>query len=149
MLTVVFSVIYLLWRVFFTIPIGYGVVSVIAGVMLLVVEALGLVEALVHYLNMYNARDYVKPEVPEELFPHVDVFISTYNEEPELLKKTILACKRMEYPDKNKVHIYLCDDGHRELVEHLQEYDLVLNKEEMEKLQQLMKEYNKQYISSY
>lgn len=119
MLTVVFSVIYLLWRVFFTIPIGYGVVSVIAGVMLFVVEALGLVEALVHYINMYNARDYVKPEVPEELFPHVDVFISTYNEEPELLKKTILACKRMEYPDKNKVHIYLCDDGHREIMKVL------------------------------
>ena len=108
------TIMYLLWRIFFTLPIGYGVVSIIAGVALLVVEVLGLVEALVHYLNMYNARDYVKPEIADELFPDVDIFVATYNEEPNLLEKTLLACKRMDYPDKKKVHIYLCDDGHRE-----------------------------------
>lgn len=104
---------YLLWRMFFTIPFGYGLISMIAGIGLPVVEVLGMVEAFVHYFNMYNVRDYPLPEVPEELFPHVDVFISTYNEEPELLTKTILGCKRMDYPDLSKVHIYLCDDGHR------------------------------------
>lgn len=118
-LNIVCSVVYLLWRIFFTIPIGYGVVSLIAGILLLFVETLGLVEALVHYINMYNARDYVKPDVPEDLFPDVDIFIATYNEEPELLKKTLLACKRMDYPDKNKVHIYLCDDGHRDSMKEL------------------------------
>ncbi len=113
------TIVYLIWRIFFTIPFGYGFVSVFVGVALLIVETLGMVEALVHYANMYNTRDYPKPDVPLELFPDVDVFISTYNEDIVLLAKTICACKRMEYPDKNKVHIYLCDDGHRETMKML------------------------------
>ena len=46
-------------------------------------------------------------------FPDVDIFISTYNEPPEILRKTIIGCKHMEYPNKNKVHIWLCDDNRR------------------------------------
>lgn len=118
-LNIYFTIAYLTWRIFFTIPFGYGFVSVFAGIALLVVETLGMVEALVHYANMYNARDYVKPEVPLELYPDVDIFISTYNEDVVLVTKTICACKRMEYPDPKKVHIYLCDDGHREMMKML------------------------------
>lgn len=114
-----FSVVYLTWRIFFTIPIGYGIISVTAGVTLLIVEALGLVEAVVHFVNMYNNEEYGKPEVPLSLFPDVDIFISTYNEDTELVEKTIRGCKRMDYPDKNKVHIYLCDDGRREIMKEL------------------------------
>lgn len=118
-LNILCTIIYLMWRIFFTIPFGYGFISVFVGIALLIVETLGMVEALVHYANMYNTRDYPKPDVPLELFPDVDVFISTYNEDIVLLAKTICACKRMEYPDKNKVHIYLCDDGHRETMKML------------------------------
>ena len=112
-LNMICTITYLLWRVFFTLPIGFGAVAMIAGISLLVVEALGLVEALVHYLNMYNAVDYEKPEIAPEQFPDVDVFIATYNEPVDLMEKTLLACKRMDYPDKKKVHIYLCDDARR------------------------------------
>lgn len=113
-LNIFFTIMYLMWRIFFTIPFGYGIVSVIAGISLLIIETLGMVEALVHYVNMFNVRGYKLPEVPKELFPHVDVFIATYNEETSLIAKTVYACKRMEYPDPKKVHIYVCDDGHRE-----------------------------------
>ena len=109
-----FTMVYLLWRIFFTIPFGYGFVSVFAGVFLLVVEVLGMVEAFIHYFNMYNVECYPLPQVPEGDFPEVDVFVSTYSEPVELLYKTLLACRNMEYPDKRKVHIFLCDDGHRE-----------------------------------
>lgn len=119
LLNIFCTVMYLMWRIFFTIPFGYGYISVGVGVALLIVEALGMVESLVHYINMYNVRDYKKPEVDLELFPEVDVFISTYNEPTSLIAKTIFACKRMEYPDQNKVHIYLCDDGHREEMKQL------------------------------
>ena len=43
----------------------------------------------------------------------MDVLIATHNEDPELLYKTINACTFMEYPDKSKVHIYVCDDTNR------------------------------------
>ena len=108
-----FTIIYLVWRIFFTIPFEYGIVSVVAGISLLIVEALGMVEAFVHYANMSSVKGYALPQVDEALFPHVDVFIATYSEEPSLLYKTINGCKHMEYPDKSKVHIYLCDDNRR------------------------------------
>lgn len=107
------TIAYLIWRVFFTIPFGYGAVSVVAGVALLIVEVLGMVEAFIHYANMYSVKDYELPVVPEDAYPDVDVFISTYSEEPRLLYKTINGCKHMRYPDKRKVHIYLCDDNRR------------------------------------
>ncbi|MBQ9437329.1 MAG: glycosyl transferase, partial [Lachnospiraceae bacterium] len=108
-----FSIIYLIWRIFFTIPFEYGWVSITVGIGLLVVEALGMVEAFVHFMNMYNVEDYEKPEVPLDAYPDVDVFIATYSEEPALLHKTINGCVHMDYPDKSKVHIYLCDDNRR------------------------------------
>lgn len=115
-----FTIVYLIWRVFFTIPFEYGIVSVVSGISLLVVEALGMVEAFIHYANMYSVEDYPFPEnMPPDKFPDVDVFIATYSEPVDLLYKTIHGCKRMKYPDQNKVHIYLCDDGHREEMKQL------------------------------
>ncbi|MDE5698460.1 MAG: glycosyltransferase [Lachnospiraceae bacterium] len=108
------TVVYLIWRIFYTIPFGFGTVSVVAGISLLVVEVLGMVEAFIHFANMYSVEDYPFPEnMPPERFPDVDVFIATYSEDVELLYKTIRGCTRMKYPDPSKVHIYLCDDGHR------------------------------------
>lgn len=118
-LSIFFTVVYLTWRIFFTIPFGYGFISVSIGIALLIVEMLGMIESLVHYFSMYNVRDYKKPEVPLELFPDVDIFISTYNEDIVLVAKTVCACKRMEYPNPEKVHIYICDDGHREMMKML------------------------------
>ncbi len=116
-----FSIVYLVWRLFFTLPFEYGFISVFIGIALFVVEALGMVEALIHYMNMYDVRGYKKPRVDKSLFPDVDIFIATYNEEPELLYKTINGCKHMEYPDKSKVHIYLCDDNRRPQMRELAE----------------------------
>ncbi|MDE7359238.1 MAG: glycosyltransferase, partial [Lachnospiraceae bacterium] len=114
-LNMFFTIMYLMWRVFFTIPFEYGIVSVVAGIALLVVEVLGMVEAFVHYANMYSVEGYPFPEnLLLDEFPDVDVFVATYSEEVDLLYKTLRGCTRMKYPDPKKVHIYLCDDGHRE-----------------------------------
>ncbi|TRA72468.1 hypothetical protein EWM17_19755, partial [Clostridioides difficile] len=40
--------------------------------------------------------------------------IATYNESVDLVRKTVNGCIHMQYPDKKKVHIYICDDGNRE-----------------------------------
>lgn len=114
-LNMFFTLMYLMWRIFFTIPFEYGIVSIVGGVALLVVEVLGMVEAFIHFANMYSVEDYPFPEdVPLDQFPDVDVFVATYSEDVDLLYKTLRGCTRMKYPDPKKVHIYLCDDGHRE-----------------------------------
>lgn len=118
--TVVMNIIYLIWRIFFTIPTKAGIISLVSAIILLIVEIVGMLEAAVHYYNMYDIKHPEKPEIDDEsLFPHVDVFITTYNEPEELLFKTINGCKNMDYPDKKKIHIYLCDDGNRESMRKL------------------------------
>ncbi len=117
--TIFFNSMYLLWRIFFTIPFGYGKVSVTAGITLLAVEALGMAEAFVHYVNMCSEEVYPLPEIPENMFPHVDIFVPTYSEGTDILYKTLNACNHLKYPDKNKVHIYLCDDNRRDTMKSL------------------------------
>lgn len=121
LLNILFTCIYLLWRLFFTIPFEFGVVSVVAGLSLFLVEFLGMLEALIHYYNMYHVEAHPLPEIPVREYPEVDVFIATYNESGELLYKTVNGCLHMDYPDKSKVHIYLCDDGRRPRIRELAE----------------------------
>ncbi|MFQ7288242.1 MAG: glycosyltransferase family 2 protein [Lacrimispora saccharolytica] len=120
-LTMVFSVIYLIWRLFFTLPISAGGIQLVCGILLFWAEAvtfLGTFE--LYWSKMRNAAKEITPiEIPEELYPHVDVLIATHNEPVDLLYTTVNACTFMEYPDKEKVHIYICDDGNRSEVEKL------------------------------
>ena len=118
---IAWTLVYLWWRTFYTVPTEYGWVSTFAGVSLLVVEILGMLEAFVHYFNMHKIENYEVPIVPEEEYPEVDVFIATYNEPADLLYKTVNGCVHMDYPDKKKVHIYLCDDGKRQEIRELAE----------------------------
>ena len=126
-LTMIFTLDYLIWRIFFTIPKEEGTISIIFWAILLIAECVGLLEMAVHFYNMYD-YDRVKlhaPYMKKEDFPEVDVFIPTINEDIKLLEKTLYACRQMEYPDKNKVHIYLCDDGNRQEVKELAEKMLI------------------------
>lgn len=112
-LMTVTSVIYILWRLFFTLPLHAGIVSLVAGIALFVAEFISMLEAVIHYICMSKDKAPEFPVIPESDYPHVDVLIATHSEEPELLFKTINGCKHMEYPDPSKVHIYLCDDNDR------------------------------------
>lgn len=113
------TIVYLIWRTFRTVPLHNGIVSAVAGIALLVVEIIGMLEAFVHYFNMHKIENHPVPEAPLEEYPDVDVFIATYNEPTDLLYKTVNGCVHMDYPDKSKVHIYICDDGRREEVRAL------------------------------
>lgn len=113
MMNIIFTVNYLIWRIFYTLPIPGHPVSIVTSLILLFFECTGMVEQFVHFDSMYNLREYPKPDVPEELYPDIDIFISTYNEEEELLIKTINGCLQLEYPDPDKIHLYVCDDGNR------------------------------------
>ncbi|MGF1456559.1 MAG: UDP-forming cellulose synthase catalytic subunit [Alphaproteobacteria bacterium] len=47
------------------------------------------------------------------LWPTIDLYIPTYNEELDLVAKTVYAAKDLEYPPE-KLQIYLLDDGRRD-----------------------------------
>ncbi|MCG7378097.1 glycosyltransferase [Paenibacillus sp. ACRSA] len=120
-ITMILMTIYLLWRMFFTLPWGEGVLNVIFGMLLIVAETVTVLTTFeLFFQKMQKKRTQLDfPIVPPDYYPHVDVFIATHNEPVDLLYKTVNACTFMDYPDKQKVHIYLCDDGARPEVEEL------------------------------
>lgn len=118
-ITVIAMSVYLLWRLFFTLPIHGGWFPLLMGVLLLWAE----IEAALGTFELFWRRGRVVhmelPDIPDSWYPHVDVFVATHNEPVDLLYKTVNACTFMDYPDKDKVHIYLCDDGNRPEMEAL------------------------------
>lgn len=114
--------IYLYWRVRYTLPYHYGWLATIAGVTLVIAEIVGFFESIVLYWTLVTYRKEKRPYWNEETdwatCPDVDVLIATYNESYEILYKTIIGSKFMDYP-KEKLHIYVCDDGRREFVRQM------------------------------
>ncbi len=108
-----FTLIYLIWRIFYSLSFHNGILAVIANLILLAVEMLGFIESFIHYYSLTNLRSHPLPEIEEAEYPDVDIFIATYNEPEELLYRTINGCRHLDYPDKNKVHIWVCDDNRR------------------------------------
>ena len=112
-LTIATTFLYLGWRTFFTLPIHFGVASMIAGILMLVSEALSTLQALDKFSSVRPDAEPDLPVIPESWYPDVDVFIATHNESTEILFKTINGCTFMNYPDKSKIHVFICDDNNR------------------------------------
>lgn len=124
------SIMYIVWRST-VIPINHGIMNFIFGIFLYLAEILGLLSFVnFQYLfsKNYKLESKLLTNYTPENIPSVDVLICTYNEPLDLLKKTIIASKKLDYP-QNKLKVYVCDDGHRD------------------KLKNLCREYNVNYIT--
>lgn len=110
----VISLVYIIWRIT-VIPIHHGLISFILGIALYLAELLGLVAFFnFQYLfaKKYKLELKTLDDFKNNIFPSVDVLICTYNEPLSLLEKTMAASLNLNYP-KDKLNIYICDDGHR------------------------------------
>lgn len=105
--------VYLVWRLFYTLPVNYGYLSLAFGLMLFVCELLSGIQAIMNYLDQIRPLPLERPEIPDSMYPDIDILIATHDEEVNLLYNTLNACRYLDYPDKSKVHVYLCDDGNR------------------------------------
>ncbi|MGV8907071.1 MAG: glycosyltransferase family 2 protein [Acetobacterium sp.] len=116
--TAILMTIYLFWRIFFTLPIHVGIPNLIFGILLILAEVVTTFTTFeLFFLKIQSDKVKLEmPEIPDAYYPEIDVFIATHNEDLDLLYKTANACTYMEYPDKNKVHIYFCDDTNRKEV---------------------------------
>lgn len=119
----IFSMIYLIWRIGWTIPFDHGVGPVVFSLILLAAEILGMAEMVVHFYTVSGKENRLPPlpVIPTGDLPEVDVFIPTYGEPVALLEENLRCCLAMEYDDPKKVHIYLCDDAGREEMRQLAE----------------------------
>jgi len=119
LLSVFFTLMYLYWRVAYSVPWEYGVLATVTNIILLIVEIFGFIESITLYLHLLGMKEHPLPSIADDEYPEVDIFIATYNEPTDLLEKTINACNHLSYPDKNKVHIWVCDDNRRPAMREL------------------------------
>lgn len=112
-LTLLSSGIYLIWRGVYTLPWEESWFALIFGILLWISEIVSNFTGLILVWSKSKAKEITKPNVSLEEYPDIDVLIATHNEEADLLLKTVNAAVNMNYPDKNKVHIFLADDTNR------------------------------------
>ena len=111
-LYLVIQVCYLIWRFTSTIPFD-STASTAFGSLLLLTEVLAFMQTFIFIILFWKEEKTIKAEWEAgDLFPSVDIFIATYNEEVSLLEKTIVAATLTDYPAEKRT-IYLCDDGNR------------------------------------
>ena len=123
-LSYISSIIYIIFR-FIAIPNPkkYGISSLLLGIFNLLLEIWEFFNFTMYFFNVL-VQEKSSPKIPNveiKEYPDIDVLIATYNEEEILLEKTIKACKEIDYPDKKKLHIYICDDGNRDSIRKLTE----------------------------
>ena len=105
---------YAFWRTFQTLNVdGFGN-HLYAGSLYLAEGFTWLVTVLSFAQMLGPLRRPPKP-LPEDIaaWPHVDVYIPTYNEPLEVVRITVHAAKAMDWPE-DKLKVYLLDDGRRD-----------------------------------
>jgi cellulose synthase (UDP-forming) len=114
--TALVGVRYLLWRLFVTvIPFKGGNLENFWVILVYVVEVLAFIEICIFLLIMSkkNSRNEDADHYEKDLFRHpsVDIFIPTYNEGLDVLEKTVIGAKNLDYPN---FKVWVLDDGRRD-----------------------------------
>ena len=100
---------YLLWR--YTVSLNRN--ALWFAIPLLLAETYSLVSAGLFALNLWRRPTRVPPPCPKGLT--VDVFITVYNEPPEIVRRTAQAAVKIAYPHRT----YILDDGRSPVIEQL------------------------------
>lgn len=106
---------YILWRLLYTLQFEGWLQSTLM-LTLLFAETYSWIILFLGYMQLawpLNRKECSLPE-DKDLWPHIDVFIPTYNEDLDVVRNTVLAAMAMEWPTE-KLHVYLLDDGRRPL----------------------------------
>ncbi|MBW4614424.1 MAG: glycosyltransferase [Desmonostoc vinosum HA7617-LM4] len=112
-INLIFGAWYLQWRIthsinfdalWLSIPLMLAeIYSYFGGVMFVI----GLWRPLVREVK---SLDQLTPSIPSSDYPTVDVFVTCYNEPPELIEQTAKAALAIDYP-VTKLRVYILDDG--------------------------------------
>ncbi|WP_460194884.1 glycosyltransferase family 2 protein [Thermosynechococcus sp. FA-CM-4201] len=113
---------YILWRFFNSLNLDDPLNGAIS-VLLFIAELLTLTNTICFFALCIFSKDR-SPEADRlsqavirgEYLPWVDVILPTYNEDVEILRRSVIACQAMDYPHKR---IYLLDDTRRPAVRAL------------------------------
>jgi cellulose synthase (UDP-forming) len=106
---------YFYWRIRFTINLDSASDSVVS-LLLLAAEIYGL---LILFLGYFQTIEVVE-RTPARLkqFPSVDVFIPTYNEPVDIVRRTLIGALAIDYPH---MQVHVLDDGRRPEIQAMTE----------------------------
>jgi len=86
------------------------------SVMLYVAELYAIGTLFLAYfqtLRLKHRRPVALAQAPQQAWPTMDVYIPTYDEDVEIVRKTVLAAVAMEYA-RDKKTVYVLDDGRKD-----------------------------------
>ncbi len=114
---------YVAWRGLATLPPPGLTLDFITGLTFYVVEAVTLIGAALNFFFLSRISNRT-PVVERNLswlhaqnpLPLVDVLICTYNEERDIIERTIIGAQAMTYP---ALRLWVCDDGRRAWLEQM------------------------------
>ena len=108
---------YLYYRTTYTLNLTGGWLDAFFSVVLYLAELYAILTMGLSFFQTLRLKERTSIDVshiPEAEMPIIDVYIPTYNEEVEIVRKTTLGAVAIEYPKKN---IYILDDGRPEKYE--------------------------------
>lgn len=109
-MSVAASLRYMTWRITYTLNFDTVPNSIACGLLLAAEFYALLMLALGHFQTFWPTNRSTPRMPPGAAWPSVDVFITTYNEEVDLVRKTAVGCAALDYPNKE---VYILDDGRR------------------------------------
>lgn len=102
---------YLLWRATATLALA-APADAVASVTLFAAECYTVSLLLLGHFQTFRLRRRSTPVLPPDArWPSVDVFITTYNESVDVVRRTAIGCRALEYRGEKRV--WILDDGRR------------------------------------
>lgn len=114
MLSVLVSTRYLYWRLTETLDFTNWFGGFL-GVGLVLAEIYAWLILILGFFQTAAPLDRPAEKLPDDtsLWPTVDVYVPTYNEDLDIVADTILAALNLDYPE-DKLRVYVLDDGRRQ-----------------------------------
>ena len=107
---------YLYYRINYTLNLTGGWIDVVFSILLFVAELYAILTLVLAFFQTLRLKDRQVVDlatIPPEQWFKVDVYIPTYNEDIEIVRKTVLGALALEYP-ADKKRVYVLDDGRAE-----------------------------------
>jgi cellulose synthase (UDP-forming) len=107
---------YLYYRTNFTLNLTSGWLDATFSVLLYVAELYAIMTLVLSFFQTLKLKERKAIDIsniPPEQLPSVDIYIPTYSEDVEIVRKTVLGALAIDYP-MDKKRVYVLDDGRAE-----------------------------------
>jgi len=113
-LSVLVTLRYFYYRTVYTLNTDTGL-NTFFSILLYMAELYAIATLMLAYFQTAKVRNRTPVDIsdlPHEQLPLVDIYIPTYNEDVEIVRKTVLGALAIDYPSDKK-RVYVLDDGRK------------------------------------